>query len=109
MDQIEERLAEEVRKYDHLYNPSLTEYKDTQMACNSWKDISANVGLQVDECTKLWRKIRDKFVLQKNPDLPAVPQNAATSLRMPPRCHAPPTLSRVLLLRRVKNSSSDCS
>ena len=51
MDQIEE-LAEEVRKYEHLYN------------CNSWKEISANVGLQVNECTKLWRKIRDKFVLQ---------------------------------------------
>ncbi|CAB1414711.1 unnamed protein product [Pleuronectes platessa] len=65
MDQIEERLAEEARKYDHLYNLSLTDYKDTQMACNSWKDISANVGLQVDE---------------------AVPQNAATLPR-------PPTLS----------------
>ena len=24
MDQIEERLAEEIWKYDHLYNPSLT-------------------------------------------------------------------------------------
>ena len=24
MDQIEERLAEEIRKYDHFYNPSLT-------------------------------------------------------------------------------------
>ncbi|CAB1417612.1 unnamed protein product [Pleuronectes platessa] len=90
MDQIEEPWAEEVRKYDHLYNPSLTEHKDTQMACNSWKDISANVSLQVDESKKLWRKIRDKFVLQKNPDLPAVPQNAGTSLRTPPR---PPTLS----------------
>ncbi|CAB1445461.1 unnamed protein product [Pleuronectes platessa] len=65
MDQIEERLAEEIRKYDHLYNPSLTEYKDTQMASNSLKDISANVGLQVDECTKLRRKIRDNFVCQK--------------------------------------------
>ncbi|CAB1421521.1 unnamed protein product [Pleuronectes platessa] len=65
MDQIEERLAEETRKFDHLYNPSLTEYKDAQMACNSWKEKSANVGLQVDECTKLWRKIRYKFVGQK--------------------------------------------
>ncbi|CAB1421117.1 unnamed protein product, partial [Pleuronectes platessa] len=46
---MKERLAEEVRKNDHLYNPSLTEYKDTQMACNSWKDISANVGLQFNE------------------------------------------------------------
>ncbi|CAB1453498.1 unnamed protein product [Pleuronectes platessa] len=43
MNQIEERLAEEVRKSDHLYNPSLTEYKDAQMACDSWKEISANV------------------------------------------------------------------
>ena len=59
MVQIEEHLAEEIRKYDHLYNPSL------QMAYNSWKEISANVGLQVDKCTKLWWKIRDKFVRQK--------------------------------------------
>ena len=29
MDQIEERLAEEVRKYEHLYNSSLKEYKDS--------------------------------------------------------------------------------
>ena len=35
MDHVEERLAEEVRKYDHLYNLWLTEYKDAQMACNS--------------------------------------------------------------------------
>ena len=61
MDHVEERLAEEVRKYDHLYNPLLTEYKDAQMACISWEEISANVGLQVDDCTKLWRRIRDTF------------------------------------------------
>ena len=65
MDHVEERLAEEVRKCDHLYNMSLTEYKDTQMPCNSWKEISANIGLQVDDCTKLWRRIRDKFVRQR--------------------------------------------
>ncbi|CAB1436256.1 unnamed protein product [Pleuronectes platessa] len=44
---------------------SLAEYKDTQMAINTWKEISANVGLNVDECLKRWRKIRDKFVRQK--------------------------------------------
>ena len=65
MEQIEERLAEEVREYEHLYNPSLTEYKNTQMALNSWREISANVGVKVDECTKLWRKLRDKYVRQK--------------------------------------------
>ncbi|CAB1446500.1 unnamed protein product [Pleuronectes platessa] len=44
MDHIEERLAEEIRKYDHVYNPSLMEYKDAQMACNSWKEISTVCG-----------------------------------------------------------------
>ncbi|CAB1413403.1 unnamed protein product [Pleuronectes platessa] len=62
--------AEEIRTYDHLYNPSLTEYKDAQMACNSWKEISANVGLQVDECTKLWRKIRDNLSSRKRLEEP---------------------------------------
>ncbi|CAB1426619.1 unnamed protein product [Pleuronectes platessa] len=60
MDQIEERLAEEVRKYNHLYNPSLTEYRTRRD-----QEISANFGLHADECTKLWRKIRDKLVRQK--------------------------------------------
>ena len=62
MEKIEEPLAEEVRKYEHLYNPSLNDYKDTQMAINSWKEISVNVGLRVEECTKMWRKLRDKYV-----------------------------------------------
>ncbi|XP_068448349.1 uncharacterized protein [Clinocottus analis] len=65
MEPVEERLAEEVRKYEHLYNPSLAEFKDTQMAVNSWREISANLGMQVEECTRLWRKLRDKFVRQK--------------------------------------------
>ncbi|CAB1418199.1 unnamed protein product [Pleuronectes platessa] len=42
MDNREELLSEEVRKYEHLYNPSMSEYKDTEMASNSWKEISAN-------------------------------------------------------------------
>ena len=62
MDNREELLSGEVRKYEHLYNPSMSEYKDTEMASNSWKEISANVGLPVEECTKLWRRIRDKYV-----------------------------------------------
>ncbi|CAB1441865.1 unnamed protein product [Pleuronectes platessa] len=65
MDSREELLSEEVRKYEHLYNPSMSEYKDTEMASNSWKEISANVGLPVEECTKPWRRIRDKYVRQR--------------------------------------------
>ncbi|XP_075328922.1 uncharacterized protein LOC142387995 isoform X3 [Odontesthes bonariensis] len=65
MNPLEERLAEEVRRYEHLYNPSLAEHKDDQMSANSWTEISGNLGIPVQDCLKLWRKIRDKYVRQK--------------------------------------------
>ncbi|CAL8277587.1 unnamed protein product [Arctogadus glacialis] len=62
MNQIEERIAEEVRNYEHLYDTSLRGYKDAQKANNSWKEIAENVGLSVPECIKRWRSLRDKYV-----------------------------------------------
>ncbi|XP_069373540.1 uncharacterized protein [Paralichthys olivaceus] len=62
MDQLEERLIEEVRKYDHIYNTTSKNYKDCQMANNSWQEIAQNTGLEVAECTKRWKNLRDKFV-----------------------------------------------
>ncbi|XP_057708856.1 uncharacterized protein LOC130927215 isoform X2 [Corythoichthys intestinalis] len=62
MDQVEERIVEEVRKYDHLYNPSSKNYKDCQMASNSWREIAENTGLEVTECMKKWKNVRDKYV-----------------------------------------------
>ncbi|KAM9425016.1 uncharacterized protein KZ484_006475 isoform 1-T3 [Pholidichthys leucotaenia] len=62
MDQIEERLTEEVRRYKHLYDSSSPHYKDYQMAANSWKEISLNLGLDVPECVKKWKNVRDKYV-----------------------------------------------
>ncbi|XP_059398601.1 uncharacterized protein LOC132130803 [Carassius carassius] len=62
MDQVTERLVEEVRKYSHLYDSSSAEYKDCQMAANSWREISSNVGLDVADCMKRWKNCRDKYV-----------------------------------------------
>lgn len=62
MDQLEERLIEEVRKYDHIYNISSKNYKNCQMANNSWREIAQNTGLEVAECTKRWKNLWDKFV-----------------------------------------------
>ncbi|TNN56564.1 hypothetical protein EYF80_033209 [Liparis tanakae] len=53
MNAIEELLSEEVRRYEHLYNPSMAGYKDAQMASNSWREISSNVVLAVDLCLKI--------------------------------------------------------
>ncbi|TNN67142.1 hypothetical protein EYF80_022672 [Liparis tanakae] len=65
MNAIAELLSEEVRRYQHLYNPSMAGYKDAQMASNSWREISSNVVLAVDLCLKMWRKLRDKYVREK--------------------------------------------
>nr|XP_054593402.1 transcription factor Adf-1-like [Nothobranchius furzeri] len=65
MDQFEERLAEEVRKYEHLYNPSLKNYKDAQVIYNSWKEIARILEMDVEQCMKKWRSMRDKFVRMK--------------------------------------------
>ena len=65
MEKIEEPLAEEVRKYEHLYNPSLNDYKDTQMAINSWREISVNIVQSSTLRPKMWRKLRDKYVRAK--------------------------------------------
>ena len=35
------------------------------MTMNSWREISEAVGLDVLECIKCWRKIRNKFVRVK--------------------------------------------
>ena len=32
------------------------------MAINSWREISLNVGMRAEDCTKMWRKLRDRFV-----------------------------------------------
>lgn len=49
----------EVWKYDH--NSSSKHYKDCQMAKNSWREISRNIGLDVAEYRKRWKNLRDKY------------------------------------------------
>ena len=62
---IEERILEEVERYENLYNPTLREYKDAQMTNNSWREISAAVGVEATQCIKIWRRLRDRFVREK--------------------------------------------
>ena len=60
MDNLEERLAEEVRKHANLYEVSARNYKDHQMSINSWEQISQNLGLSVEECKIKWKNVRDQ-------------------------------------------------
>ncbi|ROI15951.1 hypothetical protein DPX16_14163 [Anabarilius grahami] len=47
---IDERLCKEVRKYPHLYNCSMKEYKDVYMGCNSWREIVQNCSCVDRQC-----------------------------------------------------------
>lgn len=62
MEKIGERLTEEVRKHVHLYDALSPHYKDTQMASDSWREISSVVGMDVVECARRWKMLRDKYV-----------------------------------------------
>ncbi|XP_047455362.1 uncharacterized protein LOC125016739 isoform X1 [Mugil cephalus] len=62
MAHVEQRLCEEVRRHKHLYDPSSPDYKDRHMAANSWNEISKNIGLDVSECMRRWKNVRDKYV-----------------------------------------------
>ena len=55
MDELEVRVYEQVRLYRHLYDPSMQEYRDFQMAQNSWTEIAwfTNVTILLDEDLKV--------------------------------------------------------
>lgn len=65
MDSFEDKLAEAVRKYEHLYNTSCKTYKDTQMTNNSWKEIARTLCTEESVCRKRWINLRDKFAKAK--------------------------------------------
>ena len=65
MADVDARLAEEVQKYNHLYESSLKEYKDSVRTSNSWKEIADSIGEEVEFCKKKWRYMRESFVRAK--------------------------------------------
>ncbi len=59
---IDERLCEEVRKYPHLYNSCMKEYKDIYMGFNSWREIAQTLGKDEAYCRQRWKYICDRYV-----------------------------------------------
>ncbi|XP_034719195.1 zinc finger protein 250-like isoform X2 [Etheostoma cragini] len=62
---FEERLCEEVRRYPHLYDWSLTEYNDSQRSLKSWREIAQTLGKNETVCRQKWRSLRDRYVKAK--------------------------------------------
>ncbi|CDQ78715.1 unnamed protein product [Oncorhynchus mykiss] len=59
---FEEKLIEEVRRYNHLYNTSLKDYKDFTITSNSWKEIAQTLRVEEQVCRTKWKKLRDRYV-----------------------------------------------
>ncbi|CAL8318375.1 unnamed protein product [Lota lota] len=58
---FEERLADEVRRYAHLYDSSQRDYKDLPKSNNSWKEIGTTLGKDEAICRAKWKYLRDRF------------------------------------------------
>uniref|UniRef100_A0A672IEP5 MADF domain-containing protein n=1 Tax=Salarias fasciatus TaxID=181472 RepID=A0A672IEP5_SALFA len=58
-------LAELVRCYEHLYNPTSAGHKDTRMCNNLWAEIAQKMKMDENECRRRWRSLRDKFAKVK--------------------------------------------
>lgn len=72
LGEVEERLAEEVRRYPNLYDSSSKHYKDNKLATSSWKEISERTGLRsAEEAAKKWKNLRDKYVRLQRKMVPA--------------------------------------
>ena len=62
MDAFEERLAEQVRQYRHLYHPATKDHRQQQVSRNSWREIGQTLNIDPEECKKKWNALRDRFV-----------------------------------------------
>ena len=65
MANFDAKLAEEVRKHRHLYDPSLDDYKDLVLTSRSWKEIAKTLQTEEHLCRKRWKYIRESFVRLK--------------------------------------------
>lgn len=60
---METRLIEAVQSFPCLWQGSSPSYKDLAARQNAWKEVANQVGgLSVEECTKRWKNLRDRFV-----------------------------------------------
>ncbi|XP_033474809.1 uncharacterized protein LOC117252199 [Epinephelus lanceolatus] len=65
MNDFESRVAEQVRRYKHLYDPSFRDRSFIQMASDSWREIAATLGKDEASCRRVWKSTRDCFVKAK--------------------------------------------
>ncbi|XP_074041486.1 transcription factor Adf-1-like isoform X1 [Leptinotarsa decemlineata] len=59
-------LIEAIQQFEFLYDLSNKSYKNTNKKHQAWQHISTIPNSSVEECMKLWKHLRDRFVKEKN-------------------------------------------
>ncbi|XP_033216316.1 uncharacterized protein LOC117172465 isoform X2 [Belonocnema kinseyi] len=54
-------LIDLVRQNPHLYDKDLKDFKDIDKREHTWREISAVVNLNVNDCQQRWVRLREKF------------------------------------------------
>ncbi|CAJ1077739.1 uncharacterized protein LOC117808902 isoform X1 [Xyrichtys novacula] len=57
---MEYKLIMAVSGFPSLYDPSCVTYRDLNMRSDSWKQVSAMVGVPESECRRKWKMLRDQ-------------------------------------------------
>lgn len=76
-----QKVARAVSKHQNLYEISHQKYMDKNMEAASWKNVSNETGLPVDECVKFWNSLkRSARYYARIPKIPCKSGAAASSL-----------------------------
>ncbi|XP_072402097.1 uncharacterized protein [Diabrotica undecimpunctata] len=59
-------FIEVIQTYEYVYNLAHKDYKNSKKKDAAWEVIAETVNASVDECQKLWKSLRDRFVKEKN-------------------------------------------
>lgn len=67
MEQLEESLAKEVRRYKGFYGVSDKYYKNQELTANAWREIGKTLEKNPDRCKEKRKQLQNKFIrLKKN-------------------------------------------
>nr|XP_036219037.1 uncharacterized protein LOC118680984 [Bactrocera oleae] len=62
---LNEKLIEEIRKYECIYNLSSPDYKNVFKKTQIWEEVAKIVNLPEENCRKRWKGLRDTYKKRK--------------------------------------------
>jgi hypothetical protein len=58
-------LIELIQQYEFLFNLGHKDYKNNFKKGEAWTQIAGVLNMTVEDCTRIWRNLRDRFTKEK--------------------------------------------